>query len=99
MDSNKRKEQSGTKGCSVRYERSVGDEEEGRECVKNLEIGLFIREDPFKLAPPLCGHCPNSNYIPPPALKRALRGTFFRRDFTILPFYHFFYLFFTIFSE
>ena len=37
MNSNKRKEQSGTKGCSVGYERSVGDEEEGRECVENLE--------------------------------------------------------------
>ena len=33
---------------------------------------------------------------PPPALKRALWGTFFRRNFTIL--YHF-YHFFTIFSE
>ena len=48
-----------------------------------------IREAPFNLSPPLFGHCPNSNYPPPPALKRALWGTFFRRDFTM--FYHFYH--------
>ena len=42
MNSNKRKEQSGTKGCSVGYERSVGDEEEGRECVENLEPDRIV---------------------------------------------------------
>ena len=36
-----------------------------------------IREAPLELAPPLFGHCPNSDYTPPPALKRALWGTFF----------------------
>ena len=38
-----------------------------------------FREAPFNLSPPLFGHCPNSNYTPP-ALKRALWGTFFRAD-------------------
>ena len=42
MNSKQRKEQSGTKGCSVRYERSVGDEEEGRECVENLEPDRIV---------------------------------------------------------
>ena len=36
-----------------------------------------LREAPLKLASPLFGHCPNSDYTPPPALKRALWGTFF----------------------
>merc|ERR1712141_732129 len=40
-------------------------------------------DDPFKMVPPLFGHCPNSNYTPP-ALKRALWGTFFQARF-----YHF----------
>ena len=53
-----------------------------------------FREAPFNLSPPLFGHCPNSNYTPPPALKRALWGTFFRRDFTILPFLRLFLPFF-----
>ena len=50
MDSNKRKEQSGTKGCSVGYERSVGDEEEGRECVENLERDRIVYKGrPFQV--------------------------------------------------
>merc|ERR1712016_219435 len=51
---------------------------------------------PFQFSAPLCGHCPNSNYTPPPppALKRALWGTFFQARF-----YHFtiFTIFLTIF--
>ena len=39
-----------------------------------------VREAPFSLSPPPCGHCPNSIYTPSPALKRALWGTFFRPD-------------------
>merc|ERR550532_284372 len=35
------------------------------------------REAPLRLASPLFGHCPKSDYTPPPALKRALWGTFF----------------------
>ena len=41
-----------------------------------------VREAPFNLSPPLFGHCPNSNYTPPPALKRALWGTFFQARFS-----------------
>ena len=36
-----------------------------------------LREAPIRLAAPLFGHCPNSDYTLPPALKRALWGTFF----------------------
>ena len=62
-----------------------------RRCVSR------VREDPFNKVPPLFGHCPNSNYTPP-ALKRALWGTFFWRDFTILPFLPLFLPFFLPFS-
>ena len=58
-----------------------------------------IREAPFKLMPPLCGHCPNSNYTPPRTQTGTL-GHFFSG--AILPFYHFYHfftIFFTIFSE
>ena len=57
---------------------------------------IRIREAPFNKSPPLFGHCPNSIYTPPPALKRALWGTFFQARF-----YHFtiFTILFTIFSE
>ena len=58
----------------------------------NSTLSLSLREAPFNEAPPLFGYCPNSNYIPPPALKRALWGTFFQARF-----YHF--TIFTIFSE
>ena len=64
-----------------------------RENVTHTWSWTTFREDPFRLVPPLCGHCPNSNYTPP-ALKRALWGTFFRRDFTILPFLRLFLPFF-----
>ena len=40
-----------------------------------------VREAPFNKSPPLFGHCPNSIYTPPPALKRALCGTFFQARF------------------
>ena len=40
-----------------------------------------VREAPFNLLTPPCGHCPNSIYTPPPALKRALWGTFFQARF------------------
>ena len=40
-----------------------------------------LREDPFRLTPPTFGHCPNSNWPPPPALNRALWGTFFQAIF------------------
>ena len=48
--------------------------------------GLFwglkgVREAPFSLLTPPCGHCPNSIYTPPPALKRAPWGTFFQARF------------------
>ena len=50
-----------------------------------------VREAPFHKMPPLFGHCPNSNYTPPPPHSNGHSGAlFFRRDFTI---------FFTIFSE
>ena len=65
-------------------------------CIYTVEVIISdLREAPFKLAPPLFGHCRNSNYTPPPALKRALWGTFFQAGF-----YHFlpFLPFFTIFS-
>ena len=34
----------------------------------------------FEVSVILFGHCPNGNCPPPPALKRALWGTFFRAD-------------------
>ena len=43
----------------------------------------LLRKDPFELTPPTFGHCPNSDWTPP-ALNRALSGTFFRAIFTIL---------------
>ena len=43
-------------------------------CLHSEEIPL--REAPIRLAAPLFGHCPNSDYTPP-APKRALWGTFF----------------------
>ena len=49
--------------------------------VCNSKNPIRLREAPFNLSPPLCGHCPDSNLIgvihPPPALQRALWGTFF----------------------
>ena len=50
---------------------------------RNADKGDF-REDPFSLTPPTFGHCPNSDWTPPPALNRALWGTFFQAIFTIL---------------
>ena len=46
--------------------------------LRRVRIMYFnVREAPLKLASPLFGHCPNSDYTPPRALKRALWGTFF----------------------
>ena len=64
---------------------------------QNLSLKTFkewlhssLREAPFNLSPPLCGHCPNSNYPPPPHSNGHSGALFFRRDFTIFyPFYHF----------
>ena len=52
---------------------------------KHYQIGKQISKNTFREAPPniaspLFGHCPNSDCTPPPALKRALWGTFFRAD-------------------
>ena len=46
----------------------------------SISSDMLVREAPLNLASPLFGHCPNSNCPPPPALKRALWGTFFRAD-------------------
>ena len=51
---------------------------------------IKVREAPFNLSPPPCGHCPNSNYTPPPHSNGHSGALFFRRDFTIF-FYHFRY--------
>ena len=53
-----------------------------------------VREAPFNLSPPLCGHCPNSNYTPPPHSNGHPWALFFMRDFTFLPFLPFFLPFF-----
>ena len=58
---------------------------------------LCVREAPFNLSPPLCGHCPNSNYTPPRTQTGTL-GHFFQAQF-----YHFspflpLFTLFTIFS-
>ena len=53
-----------------------------------------LREAPFNLSPPLFGHCPNSNYTPPPHSNGHPGALFFRRDFTFLPFLPFFLPFF-----
>ena len=42
--------------------------------------GPAIREAPLKFTRGAFGHCPFSFCTPPPALKRALWGTFFRDD-------------------
>ena len=55
--------------------------------VCNSKNPIRLREAPFNLSPPLCGHCPNSNYTPPPHSNGHSGALFFRRDFTI--FYHF----------
>ena len=55
----------------------------GTEIKKCLDQNKIpeIREDPNTLTPPPFGHCPNSDWTPPPALNRALWGTFFRAIF------------------
>ena len=61
-----------------------------------IEI-VNLREAPFNKAPLYLGIAKIA-ITPPPALKRALWGTFFRRDFTILPFLRLFLPFFLPFS-
>ena len=60
-----------------------------------------VREAPFYLSPPLFGHCPNSNYTPPPH-SNGHSGHFFSGAilpfFTIFTIFYPFYHFFTIFS-
>ena len=47
-------------------------------------VHCVVREAPFNLSPPLFGHCPNSNYTPPPHSNGHSGALFFRRDFPIL---------------
>ena len=49
-----------------------------------------VREAPFNLSPPICGHCPNSNYTPPRTQTGTL-GHFLSG--AIYHFYHFSYHF------
>ena len=51
----------------------------------------LFREASFRLVPPLCEHCPNSNYTPPSRTQTGTLGHFFSG--AILPFYHFVYHF------
>ena len=57
----------------------------------NVDIVDHVREAPFKLMSPLCGHCPNSNY-PPPRTQTGTLGHFLSG--AILPFYRFCHCFF-----
>ena len=57
-------------------------------CHFNVNLEVLLREAPFNLSPPPCGHCPNSIYTPPPP---HLNGNFFQAQF--YHFYHFFYHF------
>ena len=51
---------------------------------------FWLREAPFNKVPPLCGHCQNSNYTPPPH-SNGHSGALFSG--AILPFLPFFYHF------
>ena len=62
-------------------------------------IILMVREDPFRLVPPLCGHCPNSNYTPPPHSNGHSGALFQARFYHFTIFTIIFTIFFTIFSE
>ena len=62
-----------------------------------LGVVKTLREAPFNLSPPLCGHCPNSNYAPP-ALKRAPWGTFFQARFYLFTIFTIFLTIFLPFS-
>ena len=80
--------------------REMNDEDQATDMLEDdqtrgmEETEMDIREAPFNLSPPLCGHCPNSNYTPPPHSNGHPGALFFRRDFTILPFLPFFLPFF-----
>ena len=43
-------------------------------------MASHIREAPIQLAAPLFGHCPNSNYTPPPHSNGHSGALFFRAD-------------------
>ena len=62
------------------YRAQSGSVAGKRHSFEMVNIIQVVREAPFNKSPPVFGHCPNSNYPPPPALKRALWGTFFRPD-------------------
>ena len=57
------------------------------------KLFTFSQNQEVREAPPkenLCsfGHCPNSHWTPPPSLKRALCGTYFRAKSCKCPFVH-----------
>ena len=54
---------------------------------------ILLREAPFSLSPPPCGHCPNSNYTPPRTQTGTLGHFFQARFYHFLPFLPFFTLF------
>ena len=60
---------------------------------KGCNVGWeqLLREAPFNKVPPLCGHCPNSNYIPPARTQTGTLGHFFSG--AILPFFTIFTIF------
>ena len=62
-------------------------QERVREAVGQWERSdkqFHVREAPFNKSPPLFGHCPNSNYTPPPHSNGHSGALFFRRYFPIL---------------
>ena len=59
-----------------------------------LLVTTLIREAPFNLSPPLFGHCPNSNYTPPPH-SNGHSGALF--SCAILPFFTLFTIFYHFF--
>ena len=54
--------------------------------VKFSSFGIMSKGSPTQIHAGAFGHCPFSFCPPPPALKRALWGTFFRADFVKSPF-------------
>ena len=64
--------------------RQGGDENDPKKDVTGSTLHRDVREDPFRLVPPLFGHCPNSDYTPPSTLVHFFSGV-------ILPFYHFYH--------
>ena len=68
------------------YEKSVCQLRQELQC-----LSWSIREAPFNLLTPPCGHCPNSIYTPPPH-SNGHSGALFSG--AILPFYHFYHFFY-----